>query len=269
MRRDAKIGGAVHVARPDLDLEQLTAWAEHRRMQRLIAVGLRLRDVILDALLHRCPSVVDHAERVVTLQHVRYDHANGQQVVNILIRTIALLHLLVDRPQVLRPARDVNVGNARVREPFLERLAHLRDQLLPLATLCRHQFREGFVRVRLEMLERQIFELPADLRHTEAVSQRRVEVTRFLRNASLFLGFEIVESAHVVQSIGQLDEDDAGILGNRQQQLSIVLNLSLLTGRERQICNLREAIDDLRDLGSKLARDILDGDGGVLNDVVE
>ena len=57
----------MHLAGSDLDLEQLPVRPEHRRMQRLVSVRLRLRDVILDALLQRREPLVDDAERVVAV----------------------------------------------------------------------------------------------------------------------------------------------------------------------------------------------------------
>src|SRR4051812_18323683 len=41
VRRDAIVRGAVHLARADLDLEQLAAGPEYGRVQRLVSVGLR------------------------------------------------------------------------------------------------------------------------------------------------------------------------------------------------------------------------------------
>src|SRR3954464_71731 len=65
MRGDAIVRGAMHLARANLDLQPPPARTEHPRVQRLVAVGLRLRDVILDALLQRRERIVDDAERMV------------------------------------------------------------------------------------------------------------------------------------------------------------------------------------------------------------
>ena len=61
VRGDAEVRCSVHVARANLDLVQLPARTEDRRVERLIAVRFWLRDVILDALLHRRPLIVDDA----------------------------------------------------------------------------------------------------------------------------------------------------------------------------------------------------------------
>ena len=153
-------------------------------------------------------------------------------------------------------------------ERALERIAHARDEVLALAALLRDELRERAVVVRLEMLEREVLELPPHLRHTEAVRERRVQVPRLLRDPTALLGRQPVERPHVVQPVGQLDQDDANILRDRQQQLAVVLDLPFLRRVERQISDLRQAIDDLRDLLPELLLDVGDGDGRVLDDIV-
>src|SRR2546422_329612 len=109
---DAVLRRVVHVAGADLDLVQLPARPEHRRVQRLVAVRLGTRDVVLDALLERRPLVVDDAEDVVALGDRVHEHAHREEVVDLLERLVALFHLLVDGPEILGPARDLDVGEA-------------------------------------------------------------------------------------------------------------------------------------------------------------
>ena len=59
VRGDAELRGAVLLARADLDLVQLLPRPEDGGVQRLVAVGLGLPDIILDPLLHRRPALVD------------------------------------------------------------------------------------------------------------------------------------------------------------------------------------------------------------------
>ena len=124
------------------------------------------------------------------------------------------------------------------------------------AALCRHQLRQRPVLLGLEVLERQILELPPHLRHTEAVRERRVQVPRLLRDALPLVLRQRVERPHVVQPVGQLDDDDARVLGDRHQQLAVVLDLPLLGGVQRQVADLRQPVDDLRDLVAELALDV-------------
>ncbi len=69
VRRDAVLGGAVHLLGADLHLEQLAAGPEDGGVERLVAVRLGACDVVLDALLQRRPDVMDDAEHVIALRH--------------------------------------------------------------------------------------------------------------------------------------------------------------------------------------------------------
>ena len=81
--RDALLGHAVHLLGADLDLEGLALVADDRGVQRLVAVGARHGDEVLDPSGHRPPEVVDHPERRVAVGHVRHQHAQGHEVVDL------------------------------------------------------------------------------------------------------------------------------------------------------------------------------------------
>ena len=53
VRRDAVLGGAMHIGGPDLHFEGHAPLADHRGVQRLITVGSRHRDEVLDPPRHR------------------------------------------------------------------------------------------------------------------------------------------------------------------------------------------------------------------------
>ena len=258
----------MHVERANLDLEERAPWPEDCRVQRLVAVGLGLRDVVLDPLLHRCPTVVDHAERVIALGHRFHEHPHREQVVDLVVRLLALRHLLVDRRQVLGSPRNVVQRDARLVELLLQRPYQLRDQRLALRAPLLHELGERLVLLGLDMLEREIFELPAHLRHAEAVCERCVQVARFLRNLASPLGRHPLERAHVVQPVGEHDQDDARVLRNRQQQLAVVLDLPFLHGGERQAADLGHPIDDGRHLLAERRLDVGHRDVGVLDHIV-
>ena len=80
----------------------------------------------------------------------------------------------------------------------------------------------------LEHLEREVLELPLHLPDPEPLGQRRVDLHRLAGDALLLLGRQAVERAHVVEAVGELDEDDPDVLGHRQQHLPDVLGLLLL-----------------------------------------
>ena len=80
---------------------------------------------------------------------------------------------------------------------------------------------------------------------------------------------QVVERPHVVQAVGQLDEDDADVVDHREQHLAEVLRLALLARRERNGADLRHPLDDVGDLGAEQLLDALDRGQRVLDDVVQ
>ena len=241
---------------------------EDRRVQRLVPVRLGLSDVVLDPLLKRRESLVDHAQGVVTVGHRIHQHANRQQIVDLLVRLVPLLHLLVDRPEVLRPPGDLDVHDAGIAEQNLQRITQCGDGSLTLGPPLRDELRQRLVLRRLDVLEREVLELPSHPRHSKPVGERRVKIAGFLRDAAPLVRREEIQGAHVVQAVCELDQNHSRVLRDRQQQLAVVLDLSVLRRVEREMADLRQAVDYFGDLLSELALDLLDADGGVLDDVV-
>ena len=116
---------------------------------------------------------------------------------------------------------------------------------------------QRLVGLRLEVLERQLLELVLDLAHAQPVGDRRVDVERLLGDLDAPLLRQVVERPHVVQPIGELDQDDADVIHHRQQHLAEVLGLPLLAGREGDGADLGHALDDVGDLGAEELGDAL------------
>ena len=62
----------------------------------------------------------------------------------------------------------------------------------------------------------------------EPVRERRVDLERLLRLLHLLLLAEVLDRAHVVEAVGELDEDDSHVLRHRDDHLPVVLRLGLL-----------------------------------------
>ena len=77
------------------------------------------------------------------------------------------------------------------------------------------------------------------------------------------------ERAHVVQAVGELDQQDADVAGHRDDHLADVLGLLLLAAVELDRVELGEAVDDARDLGAELVLELLERDLRVLDRVVQ
>ena len=121
----------------------------------------------------------------------------------------------------------------------------------------------------MQRLEREILELPLERVDAEAVRERRVDLERLARLLQLRLLAEVLDRAQVVQAVGELDQDHADVLRHRDDQLAVVLGLRVLAALELDARQLRDALDELRDLVAELGPDLVDLVVRVLDDVVE
>ncbi len=143
------------------------------------------------------------------------------------------------------------------------------DVVLAVVTPLGHHRRDLLVLAGMKGLEGEILELPLDGVDAEPVRERRVDLQRLLRLLDLLLLAEILDRPHVVQSVGELDQDDADVLRHRHDHLPVVLDLGLLAALEGNPRQLGDTLDQLRDLVPELALDLVERRIGVLDDVVE
>jgi hypothetical protein len=117
--------------------------------------------------------------------------------------------------------------------------------------------------------KRQVLELAAHFVHAEAMGDRRVNVQRFARNFVLPLRREKLQRAHIVQAVGQLDEDDTNVIHHGQHHLAHVLGLRVFRRGKLNLADLGDAFDDVSDLLAELGFDLVDGHRGVFHHVVQ
>ena len=77
---DALFRHLVHFVRADLHFKGLAVGTDHRGVKRLVKIGARDGDEILDASRHRSPGVVNDAQRRIAILHGVGDDADGEQV---------------------------------------------------------------------------------------------------------------------------------------------------------------------------------------------
>ena len=264
----AVLGHAVHVAGADLDLHALAVGADQRGVQRLVAVRLGERDVILEAPRHRLPVGVHDAERLVALAH-RVDHdAEGDQVVNLIVEQVLRLHLLVDRVEVLGAAGHLGL-DLGLGELLQEGREDLLDVLLALGLALRDAALQLVVDLGMEEAQRVVLQVRLDPVDAEPVRERRVDVERLLRDVHLPLRRQVAEGPHVVSAVGELDQDDADVARHREQHLAEVLRLLLLARGEVDLADLGDPVDQARDLGAEVLLDLGERGERVLDRVVQ
>ena len=213
--------------------------------------------------------MVNQPEGVVAFRDVAHQHADGEEVVDLLKRLAALPHFLVDRPEVLGPAGDLEPGEAGGTKLLRERNAQPLDRLLALALLGLDLARQRVIVLGLEELQGEVLELGLHAGHAEPMGQRRIDLARLERDAAPLLRIQVLERPHVVQAVGELDDDDPGVLRDREEELAVVLGLLLDRRAERQRRELREPVHQLGHFGTERAPDVVDRDVRILHHVVQ
>ena len=269
VRGDPVLRGPVHLTGPNLDLVRLSARAEYGGMKRLVGVRLGRGDIVLDALLERGPPMVNHPQGVITVADRLHQHPHRHQVVDILDRFRPMFQFPVDRPQVFGPARDLEPCYAGTFELGLERAAQPLDHLFPFFLCGFDLLDQLLVFLGLQELEREIFEFGLDTGHAEPVGEGRVDLARLQRDPTLALGRHVLQRPHIVQPVGQLHDDHAGIAGDREEEFTVVADLLFGARAEREAGQLGQSVDDALDLVAEDVTDLADRDVGILDHVVQ
>ena len=97
----------------------------------------------------------------------------------------------------------------------------------------------------------------------------RVDVERFLGDARPFLHRHVVERPHVVQAVGELDQQDADVVRDGEQQLPEILALAGFLRDEVKALDLGQALDEPADLVAEEAVDLLARRLRILDRVVQ
>ena len=176
-------------------------------------------------------------------------------------------HLSVDAEEVLRATLDLDLQSF-VAQLLRELRTGLADVAIAVLGALVELPRELRVDVIVEVLKAEVFELLLDLREPQAVGDWRKDVQRLLADGLLTIGAHVLHRPHVVESVGELDQDDADVLGHREDHLSACS--ACASSLERiQLSDLGDAVDHLGDLIAEEVEQVALGDQAVFHGVVQ
>ena len=216
---------------------------DDRRVQRLVHVELRHRDVVLEPSGDGVPPRVDDAERrVAVLDRIDQD-ADAHQVVDVVEADVPGDHLLVDRVVVLGTAGDlrVDLGLAQVGADVLDHF--LQERLAPRRPVG-HQADDLVEPLGVQGREGEVLELPLHRVHAEAVGERGEDLQGLPGLALLLLPGQVAQRPHVVQPVGELDHQHPDVAGHRDHHLADGLRLGGLAVLD--LVQLGDAVDQRR-----------------------
>jgi hypothetical protein len=118
-----------------------------------------------------------------------------------------------------------------------------------------------------ELTGRSITVYGQQLVHAETVSKRCQHLEHLAGLALLLLPGQEAQGAHVVQPVGQLDDQHPRVARHRDDHLADRLGLG--RGAELDLVELGHPVDEVRDLRAEVDLELLEGVAGVLDRVVQ
>jgi hypothetical protein len=169
---------------------------------------------------------MQRADAGVALERAFDHHTEAVHVEHLRERQLLVAHLLVDTEDGFFAAGDFGV-ELRVGNRALHRLQNLANHFTPVATRGLDGFLERGVAMRVEVREAQVLQLAIGIVQAKPVRDRRVDVQRFARHAAALFMRHRTQRAHVVQPVGELDQNDADVARHREQHLAEIFRLRL------------------------------------------
>src|SRR3546814_20172946 len=118
-----------------------------------------------------------------------------------------------------------------------------RQRLAPHQRLAADALLQHRVADRVQRAEAQVLQLGLDQVHAQALRDRRVDLQRLAGDALARLRRLRAQGAHVVQAVGELDQDHAQVARHRQQHLAAALGRRLLAVLDLALVALGYAVD--------------------------
>ena len=182
---DTEFVELVHVEGADLDFHTFVFRADDNGVQTFVAVAFRVGDVVVELARNRLPETVDDTQRSVTLGNGVDQNPHGADVEQTVESELFLHHFFVNGVDVLRSSGNfkMNIVFFQFRTQDIEEVFDVFEALGALFVQKQGDFAVFF---RLLMAEAQIFELPFELPHAQAVGERGKNVEGFFGNGAFF-----------------------------------------------------------------------------------
>ncbi len=194
---------------------------------------------------------MQHAERAVAILRAFGQHAEGHDIGDLFEADVAFGHLLPDREGVLLAPRNLDL-----QPGFGQRLLDRQRDRIDLPAFAAADRREPpgdrGIGLGLQLFESEQLHLAHIFVHAHPLGQRGIDIHRLARDpAALVLALDEMQRAHVVQPVGQLDQQHADVLAHRQQELAQVLGRALALAHRLDLGELGHPVDQPGDFGAE------------------
>jgi hypothetical protein len=119
------------------------------------------------------------------------------------------------------------------------------------------------------MLEGQVFQFLIQVVEPQPIGDGSIDVQSLLGDAALLLRAHHMQGAHVVEAVGQLDQDDAHVACHCQQHLAEILGLRLGLVLELDLVQLGDAIHQSGHRLAEFLGNLGGADAGIFHHVMQ
>ena len=211
---------------------------------------------------------MDEPQHIIAVGQLFHNDPNGADIVNFRKIQILSVHLPVNAVHMLDPSLHLT-GNAHAQQFFADALFHPLEEVLILLALVGHLAHDLPIAHRVQVLDGDVLQLPLDVLDAQTVGQRGIDLHGLQRLVPLLLLGKILECAGVVETVGQLDDDDPDVPGHGDEHLPQVLHLGLFLAAVNDLAQAGDAVDQIGHRAAELLFQRGICGAGVLQTVME
>ena len=185
VRGHPRFGDFVHADGADLQFHRRAVGAKQGGVQRLIAVRLGNRDVVLEFARERFVERMQCAQGEITGGDIFDHNAKAVNIQHLGKRDVLFDHFFVDRREILFATRHRRI-DVEFFQAMIDRIENLADHFTAIAARRFDGFIEHRKANRMQILESEILEFVIEAGEAETIGNRRINFQRFPGNALLF-----------------------------------------------------------------------------------
>ena len=241
VRGNPRLGHQVHGIGAQLELHVQAGRPHQRGVQRLVAVDFGNRDVVLELAGYGLVQLVQQAHGGVAGDGVLHDHPEAINIGHLRKAQVLVVHLAVDGIERFLPPGNAHF-HARALEYGLHLALHFVHQVAAAAAGACDRLADDRVPPGQQVAETQFFEFAVGFVQAQAVGDGRINVQRLLCNPLPFGARHLGHGAHIVGTVGQLDQDHPHIARHGQQHFAEGLGLGFFPAVELQAVQLGQPV---------------------------
>ena len=179
------------------------------------------------------------------------------------------MHLAVDAVGVLHTAVNRAVGDMKLLHARNNLILDGCHEFVVLRALALKFANDILVGDGVQIFQRQVLQLPFHLLHTEAVCNGCVNLHRFIGFFLLLFRGLVLHRTHIVQTVCNLDENNADVLAHGKEHLTQIFHLFLFQGAVLHAGQLGNTVHNIRYGFAKQLGNLVIGTVCILDTVVE